>query len=105
MAGKISQLFISLARIGVVAGLLAVGLFTANESVNALSLEPSGTPIDVTPPIVPEGQDGELDHSFGANDGDGIDGFTLTNADLQINLFGLLFSLFLEHGVMQQTDG
>ena len=105
MAGKISQRFISLARIGVVAGLLAVGLFTANESVNALSLEPSGTPIDVTPPIVPEGQDGELDHSFGANDGDGINGFTLTNADLQINVFGLLFSLFLEHGVMQQTDG
>jgi uncharacterized delta-60 repeat protein len=105
MAGKISQRFISLARIGVVAGLLAVGLFTANESVNALSLEPSGTPIDVTPPIVPEGQDGELDHSFGANDGDGINGFTLTNADLQINFFGLLFSLFLEHGVMQQTDG
>ena len=105
MAGKISHRFNSLARTGVVTGLLAVGLFTAIESVNALSLEPSGAPIDVTPPIVPEGQDGELDHSFGTNDGDGINGFTRTNADLEINFYSLLFSLYFPREAQQQTDG
>ena len=90
MAGKISQRFISLSRTGVVAGLLAVGLFTANGTANALQLEPSGAPIIPTPPIVPEGQDGELDHTFGINDEDGIDGFTRTNADLKNSTFGLL---------------
>ena len=65
MAKKISQRFISLARTGVVTGLLAVGLLTANETANALSPEPSlVAPSRATPPIVPEGQDGELDHTF-----------------------------------------
>ena len=105
MAGKISQRFISLSRTGVVAGLLAVGLFTANGTANALQLEPSGAPIIPTPPIVPEGQDGELDHTFGINDEDGIDGFTLTTADLKTDALGLLFSLYFPREAQQQTDG
>jgi len=105
MAGKISQRFISIARTGVVAGLLAVGLFTANGTANALHLEPSGAPIIPTPPIVPEGQDGELDHTFGINDDDGIDGITRTNAGLKTEIFSLIFSLIIDHEAMQQTDG
>ena len=105
MAGKISQRFISLARTGVVAGLLAVGLLTANGTANALQLEPSGAPIIPTPPIVLEGQDGELDQTFGINDDDGIDGITRTNAGLKTEIFSLIFSLIIDHEAMQQTDG
>ena len=100
MAKKISHPSISLLRTGIVTGLLAVGLLTANETANALSPEPSlVAPISATPPIVPEGQDGELDHTFGTNDNDGIDGFLRLSEEPSwaYNIVGAV--------VEQQTDG
>ena len=100
MAKKISHPSISLLRTGIVTGLLAVGVLTANETANALSPEPSlVAPSRATPPIVPEGQDGELDHTFGTNDNDGIDGFLRLSEESSwaYNIVGAL--------VEQQTDG
>lgn len=104
MAENFSQLFISLTRAGAVAGLLLAGVLTDGHAVNAQNARPSlvapinGT-IGATPPIVPEGQDGELDHTFGANDGDDIDGFTELQRGFNwlLNLLGSITA--------QQSDG
>ena len=56
---------------------LATSVFVGVASVGAQT----STLSSVTPLIVPEGQDGELDHTFGANDGDGVDGLVELNED------------------------
>ena len=73
-------------RLFIVALALTTSVFAGTSSVGAHTL----TLQSVTPPIVPAGQDGELDHTFGANDGDGIDGYVETGKyfNFFINPFG-----------------
>jgi|GEM_PF-1282047 len=85
----------SLCRLSAVAGLLGVAVLSLSNSAAALPTPVSGKP---TPPIVPEGQDGELDHTFGSNDDDGIDGFTRIGPSSSD--FASLY-----HKSAQQSDG
>jgi uncharacterized delta-60 repeat protein len=73
-------------KVFAVALALTTSVFAGTSSVGAQTL----TLQSVTPPIVPAGQDGELDHTFGANDGDGIDGYVeIGNTfNFYINPFG-----------------
>jgi uncharacterized delta-60 repeat protein len=73
-------------KVFTVALALTTSVFAGASSVGAQTL----TLPSVTPPIVPAGQDGELDHTFGANDGDGIDGHVEkgNNFIFQFNTFG-----------------
>jgi uncharacterized delta-60 repeat protein len=86
----------SLCRLSAVAGLLGVAVLSLSTSAAALPTPVYGKP---TPPIVPEGQDGELDHTFGSNDNDGVDGFV----DLGSTVAQLVF--FLGLPTVQQSDG
>ena len=82
MAEKISHHCKTLSRLVLVAALLSAGLFTTSANVHAQSPIPSSTrSVNVIPPLVPAGQDGELDHTFGFDDGDGIDGFVQLQED------------------------
>ena len=87
--------FTSFCRLSAVAGLLGVAILSLGSSAAALPTPIYGKP---TPPIVPEGQDGELDHTFGSNDDDGIDGFT------RIGPSSSDFVSLLQKSV-QQSDG
>jgi uncharacterized delta-60 repeat protein len=87
--------FTSFCRLSAVAGLLGVAVLSLGSSAAALPTPIYGKP---TPPIVPEGQDGELDHTFGSNDDDGIDGFT------RIGPSSSDFASLL-HKSVQQSDG
>ena len=87
---------ISNCRLGAVAGLLGFAVLTLSSSATAVN----ALPPQPTPTIVPEGQDGELDHTFGANDGDGVDGLT------QFDTYSMgSVSLFLRGTAVQQVDG
>jgi len=86
----------SLCRLSAIAGLLGVAVLSLSTSAAALPTPVSGKP---TPPIVPEGQDGELDHTFGSNDDDGVDGFV----DLGSTFVQLVTYLGLP--AVQQSDG
>ena len=87
--------FTSFCRLSAVAGLLGVAILSLGSSAAALPTPIYGKP---TPPIVPEGQDGELDHTFGSNDDDGIDGFTRIGPSSS-DFVSLL------HKSVQQSDG
>ena len=88
---------ISNCRLGAVAGLLGFAVLTLSSSATAVN----ALPPQPTPTIVPEGQDGELDHTFGANDGDGVDGLT----QFDTNSMGSVSLLLLEGTAVQQVDG
>ena len=74
---------------------LATTVFAGTSSVGAQTL----TLPSVTPPIVPAGQDGELDHTFGANDVDGVDGL------IQLNQETFWSFTLLGKDAVQQSDG
>ncbi len=82
-------------KIFTVALALTTSVFVGASSVGAQTL----TLTSVTPPIAPTGQDGELDHTFGANDVDGVDGF------IQLNQETFWGFTFLGKDAVQQSDG
>ena len=92
---------ISCRHLTAVAGLISVAVLSLGHSATALKA-PHPQPV---PTIALEVQDGELDHTFGTNDDDGIDGLTRTNPYLKNGIFNFIYSLYFSREAQEQTDG